>query len=673
MYLILVFLPLISSVLAGLFGRYLGPKGASIITVLLLISTFLSSIFIFYEVALIGCPVYIKLMPWISSELLNTDWGFLFDTLTVTMCCIVTFVSSLVHLYSTEYMYHDPHLPRFMSYLSLFTFFMLILVTADNYVQMFVGWEGVGLCSYLLINFWFTRIQANKAAIKAMVLNRIGDFGLVLGILIMFVKYKAVDYATVFALTPLFVNHNFIFLNIHFNLIDIIGFLLLIGAIGKSAQLGLHTWLPDAMEGPTPVSALIHAATMVTAGVFLIARSSPIYEYTPFILKVITILGACTAFFAATVGLLQNDLKRVIAYSTCSQLGYMVFACGLSNYSVGVFHLANHAFFKALLFLGAGSIIHAVADEQDMRKMGGLKNLVPFTYSMMVIGSLALIGFPFLTGFYSKDVILEVAYGKYTAEGHFSYVLGSVGAFLTAFYSTRLLYLTFLSSPNGYKSILCSAYDSSYQICISLAILSIPSMFIGFYTKDMIIGLGTDFWGNSIYVLPKNMNMIDAEFINHSFKILPVVLSIMGAITSFILYTFSSKLLFQLKISFFGKKIYNFLNKKWFFDKVYNEYMAQFFFKFGYNTSYKIIDRGVFEIFGPMGLSSIILRKSALISGLQTGYLYHITLIMLIGSTLLLGFRQFWVIFGEFCDFRLSIIIFISSFFLIYTGRNSSS
>jgi len=598
-------------------------------------------------------------MTWIDSELLNVDWGFLFDSLTVTMCCIVTFVSSLVHLYSTEYMSHDPHLPRFMSYLSLFTFFMLILVTADNYVQMFVGWEGVGLCSYLLINFWFTRIQANKAAIKAMVLNRIGDFGLVLGILTIYVKYKAVDYATVFALTPLFVTQKFIFLNINFYLIDIIGFLLLIGAVGKSAQLGLHTWLPDAMEGPTPVSALIHAATMVTAGVFLIARSSPLYEYTPTILKYITILGALTAFFAATVGLLQNDLKKVIAYSTCSQLGYMVFACGLSNYSVGVFHLSNHAFFKALLFLGAGSIIHAVSDEQDMRKMGGLKNLVPFTYSMMVIGSLALIGFPFLAGFYSKDVILEVAYGKYTNEGHFSYTLGTIGAFLTAFYSTRLLYLTFLSSPNGYKSIITSAYDSSYQICISLAVLSVPSIFIGFYSKDMIIGLGTDFWGNSIFVLPKNMNMIDAEFINHSFKILPVMLSLLGAFTSFIFYTFLSTSLFQFKISFLGKKLYNFLNKKWFFDKVYNEYLGQFFFKFGYDVSYKIIDRGIFEIFGPMGLSSSVLKSSYRIVSFSTGYLYHITLTFLVGSCLLLGIRQFWFTFGDMLDFRLFIVVIL--------------
>ncbi len=666
MYLVLVFLPLVGSLTAGLFGRVISPKGSCFVTVILLFTTFLISTFAFYEVAFIGCPVYIKLIPWINSETLNIDWGFYFDSLTVSMCCIVTFVSTLVHLYSTEYMSHDPHLSRFMSYLSLFTFFMLILVTADNFIQMFVGWEGVGLCSYLLINFWFTRVQANKAAIKAMVLNRIGDFGLVLGILIIFVEYKAVDYATVFAMTPFFVKENFIFLNINFNLIDIIGFLLFIGAIGKSAQLGLHTWLPDAMEGPTPVSALIHAATMVTAGVFLIARSSPLYEYTPNVLRIITILGACTAFFAATVGLLQNDLKRVIAYSTCSQLGYMVFACGLSNYSVGVFHLANHAFFKALLFLGAGSVIHAVADEQDMRKMGGLKYLVPFTYSMMVIGSLALIGFPFLTGFYSKDVILEVAYGKYTVEGHFSYMLGSIGAFLTAFYSTRLLYLTFLSSPNGYKSVISAAYDSSYQICIALAVLSIPSMFIGFYTKDMIIGLGTDFWGNALFILPENMNMIDAEFIEHIYKILPVILSLCGALSSFLLYTFGTTFLFKFKFSFFGKKVYNFLNKKWFFDKVYNEIIGQFLFKFGYNVSYKVIDRGIIEMFGPMGLSKSISEKALYINRLQTNYIYHITLLILVGSSILLGTRQFWLIFGDFVDFRVFVIFFVLSFNLIY-------
>ena len=581
------------------------------------------------------------------------------------MCCVVTFVSSIVHLYSTEYMAHDPHLPRFMSYLSLFTFFMLILVTADNFIQMFVGWEGVGLCSYLLINFWFTRIQANKAAIKAMVLNRIGDFGLVIGILIIFVEYKAVDYATVFALTPILTNKVFSFLSFDFDLISIICFFLFIGAVGKSAQLGLHTWLPDAMEGPTPVSALIHAATMVTAGVFLIARTSPLFEYTSSVLSLVTVVGACTAFFAATVGLLQNDLKRVIAYSTCSQLGYMVFACGLSNYSVGVFHLVNHAFFKALLFLGAGSIIHAVADEQDMRKMGGLKKLVPFTYSMMVIGSLALIGFPFLTGFYSKDVILEVAYGKYTFEGHFSYILGTMGAFLTAFYSTRLIYLTFLCRPNGYKPVICKAYDSSYQICISLFLLVVPSVLIGFYAKDMIIGFGSDFWGNAVFTTTENMNRIDSEFITHIFKILPVVLSLLGATLSFLLYSFGSRLLVQLKFSVLGKKIYHFFNKKWFFDKVYNEQIGQFFFTISYTITYKIIDRGIIEIFGPMGLSSIITKKAGYIAKMQSGYLYHYTFLILTGLTLILGLRQFWIFVGSFADFKIFILFFMLSFFLV--------
>jgi len=628
-------------------------------------TTFCISLFAFYEVALTGCCVYIKLTSWIDSELLNIDWGFLFDTLTVVMCCVVTFVSSIVHLYSTEYMAYDPHLPRFMSYLSLFTFFMLILVTADNFIQMFVGWEGVGLCSYLLINFWFTRIQANKAAIKAMVLNRIGDFGLVLGILIIFVEYKAVDYATVFAVTPILVGNSFSFLGFDFDLITIICFFLFVGAVGKSAQLGLHTWLPDAMEGPTPVSALIHAATMVTAGVFLIARTSPLYEYTADMLSVVTFAGACTAFYAATIGLMQNDLKRVIAYSTCSQLGYMVFACGLSNYSVGVFHLVNHAFFKALLFLGAGSVIHAVADEQDMRKMGGLKNLVPFTYSLMVIGSLALIGFPFLTGFYSKDVILEVAYGKYTVEGHFSYVLGSVGAFLTAFYSTRLIYLTFLSRPNGFKSVICYAYDSSYQISISLFLLVVPSVLIGYYSKDMIIGLGTDFWGNAIFVTSENMNRIDAEFITHIFKILPVILSLLGSISAFLVYSFGRKLLVQLKISNIGKNIYNFLNKKWFFDKVYNEYIGQLFFTFSYDVTYKTVDRGIIEIFGPMGLSSVISKKALYLYKLQSGYLYHYTFLILICTTLMLGIRQFLIISSNFIDFRISILFFVLSFFLL--------
>jgi NADH-ubiquinone oxidoreductase chain 5 len=666
MYLIIIFLPFFSFISAGMFGRLIGSMGSAFLTVICLFFTFISSLFALYEVGFCKAPVYLKLMPWIDCELLNVDWGFMFDPLTVIMCCVVTFISFLVHLYSTEYMSHDPHLPRFMSYLSLFTFFMLILVTADNYVQMFVGWEGVGLCSYLLINFWFTRIQANKAAIKAMIVNRVGDFGLALGILTMFSKYKAVDYCTVFALTPFFLNDTFYFLNIPMDYITLIGMLLFVGAVGKSAQLGLHTWLPDAMEGPTPVSALIHAATMVTAGVFLIARSSAIFEFAPTALTVITISGACTAFFAATTGLLQNDLKKVIAYSTCSQLGYMIFACGLSNYSVGIFHLSNHAFFKALLFLSAGSVIHAVSDEQDMRKMGGLKKLIPFTYSIMLIGSLALMGFPFLTGFYSKDVILEVAYGKFNTSGHFSYLLGTIGAFLTAFYSMRLLYLTFLSKPNIFKSVIFSAKESSYQINFSLLVLTIPSIFIGFYAKDMFIGLGTNFWGNSIFVLPENMNRIDAEFICQTYKLLPVILSITGASLAFIFYTFGKNFLFKLKVSRLGKKFYNFLNKKWFFDKIINEHITQNFLKFGYRVCYKIIDRGIIEVLGPLGLTKIVLKKSKYLYYFQSGHIFHYTLLFLISSTVLLSIRQISNIFFIYPDYRSFFLFFILSSVLYY-------
>jgi len=665
MYLLLIFLSIIGSCLAGLFGRYLGPWGSSIITTSCLFLSLLLSFFAFYEVAFVGCCVYIKLATWISSDVLHVDWGFMFDSLTVSMCVVVIFISFLVHVYSTEYMSHDPHLPRFMSYLSLFTFFMLILVTADNFILMFVGWEGVGLCSYLLINFWFIRIQANKAAIKAMMMNRIGDFSLLIGLFLIFVNYKALDYATVAVMTPYFADSVINFLNFDLHLLTLIGIFLFLGSVGKSAQLGLHTWLPDAMEGPTPVSALIHAATMVTAGVFLIVRSSFIYEYIPDVLEYIAIIGALTAFFAATTGLLQNDLKRVIAYSTCSQLGYMIFACGLSNYSVGFFHLSNHAFFKALLFLGAGSVIHAVSDEQDMRKMGGLKSLLPFTYSMMTIGSLALIGFPFLTGFYSKDLILEVAYGKYTMSGYFSYILGTVGAFFTAFYSTRLAYLTFISTPNGNRKVISYAYDSGPQICFALAGLSVPSILAGYLTKDMIVGVGSDFFGTAVYINANNMNIFDAEFIPTFYKTLPVTLSLLGIFSAFILYKFKSDFLFKLKVSRIGIKIYNFLNRKWFFDKVYNEYFSQFFFKFGYSVSYKFVDRGVFEILGPTGLSNTALKVGSSVHKMQTGFIYHYTLTILMGFTFFLGILYLWEFLGFILDYRLFVLIFVQMFFIV--------
>ena len=674
MYLLLIFLSVTGSFLSGLFGRFLGSMGSSIITTSCLAVSFLTSIFIFYEVSLVGCFVYIKLFTWINSEILNIDWGFMFDSLTVVMCFVITFISLLVHLYSTEYMSHDPHIARFVSYLSLFTFFMLILVTGDNFVQMFVGWEGVGLCSYLLINFWFTRIQANKAAIKAMILNRIGDFSLVIGILIIFTIYKSVDYATVAVLTPFFKYETVNFLNINCNILNMLSILLLVGCAGKSAQLGLHTWLPDAMDAPTPVSALLHAATMVVSGVFLLARASFIYECSTSILKYVAFLGAITAFVAATTGLVQNDLKRVIAYSTCSQLGYMVFACGLSNYSVAIFHFSNHAFFKALLFLSAGSVIHSVNDEQDLRKMGGLKLLIPFTYSMMVIGSLALIGFPFLTGFYSKDLILEVAYGKYSTVGYFSYFLGAVGALLTAFYSTRLLYFTFLSKPTGFKQIIYYASDSGILICLALGCLSIPSMFIGFYSKDMLVGVGGHFFGTAIFINPNLFNLFDAEAIPLFYKTLPVHLSLLGLVLAFTLYNFYYYWLFNIKISFTGKKFYNFLNKKWFFDKVYNEFLSQVFFKFSFSVSYKFVDKGVFELLGPTGLSILSLFVGSSLHRLQTNNLYHVLAFILISVSLLLIFKECYLFmftlkkyYFNFIDIKLFVLsIFLIFFFVNY-------
>nr|YP_011008415.1 NADH dehydrogenase subunit 5 [Syringoderma abyssicola]WBP70386.1 NADH dehydrogenase subunit 5 [Syringoderma abyssicola] len=653
MYLNIVFLPLFGSIAAGFFGRFLGGKGAGLVSILSVGLSWFLSCLAFYEVGLGGSPTYLRLMTWLESDFFHVDWAFCFDSLTVVMLFVVTFVSTLVHLYSMEYMGGDPHLPRFMSYLSLFTFFMLILVTADNFVQMFVGWEGVGLCSYLLINFWFTRIQANKAAIKAMLVNRVGDFGLALGIFGIFICFGAVDYATVFALAPQFSSFTLTFLNFEFEALNLIGVLLFIGAVGKSAQLGLHTWLPDAMEGPTPVSALIHAATMVTAGVFLLARCSPLLEYCPKALLLVSLVGGMTAFFAATTALVQNDLKRVIAYSTCSQLGYMIFACGLSNYSVAIFHLGNHAFFKALLFLGAGSVIHAVGDEQDMRKMGGLRRLLPFTYAMMMIGSLALMGMPFLTGFYSKDVILEVGYATYSGASHFAYWLGSLAAFCTAFYSIRLLAICFLAEPNGSRSLLLSASEGSWLMGSVLGLLAIPSIFIGYISRDLFIGLGTGFWGNALFSLPTHLSIIDAEFMPTSMKILPLCLSISGGFLSFLLHYKYNKNLFSWKISFIGRKLYTFLNRKWLFDKVYNEVINQNLLDFGYHFTYKSIDRGLIESLGPFGLSTSLLAQVKQSRSWQSGFVYHYSLVLVLGVILLGLFSLFSFslskVFGLLC------------------------
>ena len=571
---IIVLLPLLGSIFSGFGGFIFGRNGSVILSTLSVFCSFLISLNIIYNIINFDIQYFLPMMTWIDSGLFYCNWAFTYDTLTAVMLVVVTGISTLVHYYSSEYMSEDPHLSRFMSYLSLFTFFMLILVTADNFIQMFVGWEGVGFCSYLLINFWYTRLQANKAAIKAMLVNRISDFALVLGILTIFISFKSVEYASVFGAIPLMENFFFSFLNINLNIIDTICLLLFIGAMGKSAQIILHTWLPDAMEGPTPVSALIHAATMVTAGVFLVTRCSPIFENSPFVLNIVVIIGAMTAFFAGTVGLTQNDLKKVIAYSTCSQLGYMIFACGVSNYNIGIFHLSNHAYFKALLFLSAGSVIHALADEQDMRKMGGLKRILPFTYSMFIIGSLSLMGFPFLTGFYSKDAILEVSFACHNNVGHFAYWLGTIAAFCTAFYSTRLIYLTFLNKTNGFKNSIINAHDAPFRMAFPLGILAFGSIFIGYLCKDMFMGLGSDFWGNAIYVHPDNINLIDAEFLPTFYKTLPVMLSISGLLLAVFIYEFNLYSFFYFKISPIGVFFYNFFNRKWFFDKVYHEHIS---------------------------------------------------------------------------------------------------
>jgi len=502
------------------------------------------------------------------------------------------------------------------------------IVTADNYLQMFVGWEGVGLCSYLLINFWFTRIAANKSAMKAIIVNRIGDLGLILGIICLMTTFKSVDYETIFSI----VSGSDLITGVPSSILTLTTLLLFIGAVGKSAQIGLHTWLPDAMEGPTPVSALIHAATMVTAGVFLIIRSSPLFIVAEDILVLMTIMGSLTALFAATSGLLQNDLKRVIAYSTCSQLGYMVFACGITSFATSFFHLANHAFFKALLFLSAGAVIHALGDEQDMRKMGGLIRLLPFTYVMILIGSLSLMGFPFLTGYYSKDVILEstFAYSFVSFDSSFAYWLGTISAFFTAFYSIRLIYLTFITETNAYHSIIKNVHEVPLKMAIPLMILAFGSIFIGYLTKDLIIGFGTPFWNNAIVLLPN-----DAEFLPFFIKLIPVIFSLFGAFLGYTLY--SSNILWNMpEQGSVLRFVYSFFNQKWYFDQLYNRFCVQPLLKIGYHTTFKLLDKGIIEILGPYGIASIIRYTVDRARYLQSGLIYHYTFIMVSGLILLL-------------------------------------
>jgi proton-translocating NADH-quinone oxidoreductase chain L len=672
MYILVVFLPLFGFLLVSLLGNYFGRKGSVFITTIFIFFSFLFSLVIFYEIVLSHCIILINFFTWMDVNGLLVSFCFLFDSLTSVMLVVVTSISLLVHFYSIDYMRYDPHISRFMGYLSLFTFFMLILVTSNNFVQMFMGWEGVGLASYLLINFWHTRLQANKAAMKAIIVNKLGDFGLSLGLVMIFFVFHSFDYHVVFSLVPTVLGEKFFFFSFELDKITLITFFIFIGAVGKSAQIGLHTWLPDAMEGPTPVSALIHAATMVTAGVFVLLRCSPILEFSNVTLFIITVVGSLTAFMAATIGIVQNDIKKVIAYSTCSQLGYMVMACGLSNYAASLFHLMNHAFFKALLFLSAGVIIHAIGDEQDMRKLGGLVKILPVTYVCMLIGSLSLMGFPFFSGFYSKDMILEFAYGTYFFSGIFAYWLGVLSAFFTAFYSTRLLYMTFLKTTNSNRIIISEVEEGSFFMIIPLVILTFASIFVGYIMKDLFLGLGVDTWNGSLFQLPSNCYYVEAEFLPFYIKLIPFIFTMFGVFIAIIGYGIYDKNFITLN---FYKKVYylySFLVKKWYFDIIYNEIVVKNVAKFGYFISFKLIDRSLLEILGPLGLIRLFKVLTKKISSFQSGLIYHYIFCIIVGLTSLLLFVLVLLFEKLFVCFNINLLIvyvMLSLIFFVINGR----
>jgi NADH-quinone oxidoreductase subunit L len=631
MYQIIVFLPLIASLIAGLFGRVIGDRASQLVTSGALISSAVLSVVAFMDVAMGGgATARVELMPWISSGDFNIVWSLRIDTLTAVMLVVVTGVSSLVHVYSIGYMSHDPHIPRFMSYLSLFTFAMLMLVTADNFVQMFFGWEGVGLASYLLIGFWYKKPSACAAAIKAFLVNRVGDFGFALGIFAIFAVFGTLNFDTVFANVPHFANASFMFIGHKLSVITTISILLFIGAMGKSAQIGLHTWLPDAMEGPTPVSALIHAATMVTAGVFMVARCSPIFEYSTTALHVVTIVGATTAFFAATVGLAQNDIKRVIAYSTCSQLGYMFFALGVSAYGAGVFHLFTHAFFKALLFLGSGSVIHAMSGEQDMRKMGGIFKKIPLTYALMLIGTLALTGVPPFAGYFSKDAIIAAAYAAHTPFGQYGFVMGVVAAFMTSFYSWRLVFMTFHGTSRASEEVQHHIHESPLVMIVPLLVLAAGAVGAGFVFHNYFIGEGyAEFWRHALFLKGDNV-LAKLEQIPQWVEMLPTVMGVIGFALAWLFYIKSPEMPKRLAAA--NVVLYEFILNKWYFDELYDLLFVRPAKRLGYFL-WKKGDGAVIDGLGPDGVSAAILGLSKRARALQSGYVYHYAFAMLIGVT----------------------------------------
>ena len=628
---IIIFLPLLAALVSGFFGGKIGNRASQIITSSFVSISALLSIYIFYDVIINDYSNNILITKWISSGLLDVNWSIKIDQLSAVMLVVVTLVSAIVHIYSIGYMSHDPHQPRFMSYLSLFTFAMLVLVTSDNFLQLFFGWEGVGLCSYFLIGFWYKKTTANAAAIKAFIVNRVGDFGFALGIFLVFYIFGTVNYEEVFYQVSIYKDNNLNFLGLELNAINLICFLLFIGAMGKSAQIFLHTWLPDAMEGPTPVSALIHAATMVTAGVFLVVRCSPIYEYSPIILNFITIIGMFTALFAATVALVQNDIKKIIAYSTCSQLGYMFFATGVGAYNVAMFHLFTHAFFKALLFLGAGSVIHSFKDEQDINKMGGVYKHLPFTYTLMIIGTLALTGFPFLSGFYSKDLIIEFAYLKGNAVGYYACAVGIFTAVLTSIYSWRLVFKTFHGEYNNKSQLISEMHESPIVMLAPLIILALGSVLAGFIFRDLFMGYGSfsNFWEGSIFFLEPLSTKHPPGYILYLTPFL-VTISIPF---SYYIFLKNKSLIEGLVKS--NKPIYLFLKNKWYFDELYEVLFVKSS-KFLGKYFWKKIDGLVIDRFGPDGLSSLFKFFSLKAVKFQSGFIYQYAFIMLLGFSLIL-------------------------------------
>lgn len=616
MLLLILLLPLLGYICSFFFGRFLG-KGIIPFTILNIFLPCIFSVILLFKNFWFGSIITLYLNFWFSCGILNVSWELLGDNLTLIMVFIVTFISFLVHAYSSEYMYSDPHLTRFLSYLSLFTFFMLVLITAANFIQMFVGWEGVGLSSYLLINFWFTRLQANKAAIKAMLFNRIADMLMLLGLFAIYICFETFDYIIIFSIIPFLVNLNINFIFFSIKCINFICLFLFLGAMGKSAQLGFHNWLPDAMEGPTPVSALIHAATMVTAGIFLIVRCSFLFELAPQILELISLIGAFTAFFGASTGFFFHDLKRVIAFSTCSQLGYMILACGLERFNVAFFHLITHAFFKALLFLTAGAIIHSMFDEQDIRKFGSKLKYLPLTYICFLIGSLNLIGFPFLSGFFSKDLLLELVYSSFSTIGFYSYSLGILSIFFTASYSTRILLLIFLIKINNNRYSIKNTFENSFFIKYTLIILSIFSVLIGYLSLDIFCGLGSNFFGTSFFFNINTYNQLDIEFLPALIKLFPLIVTFLGCFFSVYLYIINISLFFLLKKNRTFKYFYFFLLKKWYSDRFINYFFTLFFLKISKKYMYNKLDRGLLEIFGPF-----LIYKS--LSSLNRTKLYYI-------------------------------------------------